>query len=43
LLPEGLLGLVEDIEARQPHIGQVALAETVQFEPRLNALLPFGK
>jgi hypothetical protein len=39
-LPERLLRLVEDFEPRQPDVGQIALAQTLQRKPRLNALLP---
>jgi hypothetical protein len=42
-LPEGLLPLIEDFEPRQLHVGQIALAQTFQLNPRLNPLLAFGK
>ena len=42
-LPEGLLPLIEDFEPRQVHVGQIALAQTFQLNPRLNPLLAFGK
>ena len=41
-LPEWLPRLVEDFEPRQLHVGQIALAQTLQLKPRLNAPLPFG-
>jgi hypothetical protein len=41
-LPERLFRLLDSIETRQPHIGQVALAEPLDVVAKVSALPPLG-